>query len=219
MARPRRALSITRVFFAAAAALIVGMTSVSYLAETDATFTLSIAAPSYTTADGEPTTVTGTSAPVSIIVGNAQKIAGHQLFRIEVGDPVLSDRVQAIVFWLNSEQATQVLSNPNSFVDIGFFHDSGTAPSGSPTACPADEFKTLNQLGNEICVTPSAPDSSFNNQILTPMLAEGTIISTTASQQYLYVLATIYVPGGAVPGQQPLSGTLDFELQLSLRGG
>ena len=219
MARPRRALSLRRVFFAAAAALIVGMTGVSYLAETDSTSTLTISAPSYTTSDGEPTTVPGTSQPVSIIVGNAQTISGHQLFRIEVGDPVLSDRVQAIVFWLNSEQATQVLSNPNSFIDIGFFHDSGTAPSGSPTACPADEFKTLNQLGNEICVTPSAPDSSFNNQILTPILAEGTIISTTASQQYLYVLATIYVPGGAVPGQQPLSGTLDFELQLSLRGG
>lgn len=212
--RKRRIVTPARVLFTAAAALILGLTSVSYLAETDATFTLSIQPPN-TTDGGHSTEITDTSEPVSITIGKAQKVAGHQLFRVEIGEPSGSDRVQAIVFWLNSDKASQVLSNPNAYIDVGFYHDSGTAPSGG--ACPSDEFKTPNQLGTDICVTQSAPGDTFETQLLTPMLAEGTIMSTTANQQYLYVLATINVPGGAPPGQQPLSGTLDFQVQVSLR--
>lgn len=189
------------------------MTSVSYLGNSDGQVTLTIRAPS-TTSNGRSTEVTDTSTAVSITKGNTQKVSGHQIFRVEVGEPSISDRVTGEIIWLNSDQASQVLSNPNSYIDIGFFHDSGADPSGG---CPADQFKTKNQLGTDICVTSSAANSSFSSQLLTPMLANGLISSETADQQYLYVLATINVPGGGPPGQQALSGTLDFHLQLTLR--
>lgn len=213
--RKRRILSPRRVLFAATAILLLSMTSVSYLADTGSSVTLTIATPSRT-ANGLPVEVNDTSTPVSIIKGKTQSVAGHQLFRVEVGEPSVSDRVRGVVFWLNSNKASQVLSNPNSYIEIGFFHDSGNLPQGTPPACPSNEFKTENQLGVDICVTESAPGDTFEEQLLTPIRAIGTIVSKTADQQYLYVLATINVPGGAPPGQQPLSGTLDFQLQLSL---
>jgi hypothetical protein len=131
--------------------------------------------------------------------GRAQKIEGIELFEVNLGSPRFSDQVRINLLLTNPDAMRSVLNNPNSYIKVAVWYEdpSGTHTlSGTTTKVKKDEAASaiIHDMNANVLLLPSIPN-----------------------QAKLYILASITVPGGAPPGQQPPAGSqLDFFIDVRM---
>lgn len=148
------------------------------------------------------TSITPVGEAFSIAVGNANKISGVELYKVELGNAQFSNLVRMNILLTNAYDAGRVLSNPNSFIQIQIYYP-GTG---------ANQV-TLNYDGST-----AIPDTSLNAVgMLNKQSGSISLSPSVTGQTTFYILASIIVPGGAPPGQQaPQLTSLSFHLDVRL---
>lgn len=212
--RPRRPRKIGLFFSGLALAFVAIAGAVALAPEGTVTNTIT---PGSTLPGGTAADVTPVNSAFTRIQGRAQQIEGLQLYRIRLASTGLSDNVVATFSWVNPQAAAQALGNPNAFLQVALYYQSGTPVAG---ACPAGQFKTAGSDGStEICVDEAAtPGTPLASGFLTKASASRSIKSTQSGQEYLYLLASINVPGGSPPGQQIGLANLTYSLVVRTYG-
>ena len=133
--------------------------------------------------------------------GQAQKISGLELFRVDLGSAVYRNDIRIFFSLLNPEDIGKVLNNPRAFIEIqvGYKVNSG-------------EDYTLGD-GTKVKKTLASGIISVERGeiVLFPAMGEDTIDSDT-----YWVLGAITAPGGVPPGQQAQLNELRFYLDVRL---
>lgn len=193
--------------------LLLGLTGVSYLADTVAISEIEISAlpapapppEGSNLAPGQALVIEQPAqSPVfNVHKGKAHLDSGRQIYRIEV-NPALSHRVQVNFIWTNPATTPGVLRN--GFMLVALYYKTGEPP------CASTEFVIKDKLDVDICVAPAADQSSlFGQAILTKINPTAVLKSTQSNQNFLYLLASVWNQGGTLPpGEQGDIGTLTF---------
>lgn len=161
---------------------------------------------------GAAVDITAVSNTVTIARGRAEQIAGVELYRIAIADAAESDHLTVNFSWLNPQDADQVLSNPNAWIGVGIYYNSGTAPSGN--ACPQGEYLLNDPVDGRVCVLA---DTGFDaSTALTAERADALLMSSESNESVAYIVASINTPGHAPPGQQGQLTTLEYNIEAQV---
>jgi uncharacterized membrane protein len=131
--------------------------------------------------------------------GRAQKIEGIELFEVNLGSPRFSDQIRINLLLTNPDAMRSVLNNPNSYIEVAVWYEDSNGThtlSGTTTKVKKDESASaiIHDMNANVLLLPSIPN-----------------------QEKLYILASIMVPGGSPPGQQPPEGSqLDFFIDVRM---
>ncbi len=201
------------VFAGLGVALLAG-TSVAFL-NTNGTASASIS-PLSTSYGGKGIDVVPVSNTVTVTNGMAQTQAGVELYRIDMASATLGDQLLIHFDWLNGQDAQKVLNNPNAWIQVGVYDNSGTAPSGSPLACPTGQYLLADPTNGNVCV--SADSGGQASAQLTAANADALLVPSQnpTSDTSLYLVASITTPGHAPPGQQSGLTTLRYNVDAQL---
>ena len=208
--QPRPRVGLTLLFGMAAVA-VVAASAVAFLNTVQAG-TIAISPLSGLLGAGVTADVTAVDSSVTITNGRAQDISGIELYRIELTNSALSGHLVVSFDWLNPQDAHRVLNNPNGWIDVGLYENSGTTPTNG--ACPTGQYylNDTTATGSALCVSADAsPESSA---VLTAATADAELLSATSGQQYVYVLGAIHTPGHVPPGEQSGLETLQYQLHV-----
>jgi hypothetical protein len=168
-----------------AALLALFASSVLAYAQTTAGVELSITAGGQ---QGVLATISPIGETFSVSLGAAQVISGVELYRIDLGDAQLSDRVWIQILFLNPDEMGRVLNNPLAFIDVGVYYPG----------------EGEGQVTLDIDGTIVIPDGGARARgVLSRVSGDILLFPTVPGQETLYILASIVVPAGPPPGQQP----------------
>lgn len=146
---------------------------------------------------------TAVSSTVRIASGPAATVAGVELYRIHVGNPVDSNRLWITFDWLNPNDALQVLHNPSASIRVGVYE-----PVSSAAACSTTAYSVNDPVNGSITVCQDpGPQASAT---LTTQIASTVLMPTVSNQPYLYVVASITTPGHMPPGSQSSVTSLQY---------
>jgi hypothetical protein len=209
--RPRRLFRrrLAGVLGAAAVALLAGA-GVAFLQVQTDTSTNVVAASSLP--GGVAVDVTSVSNAITLSRGRAQTVAGVEIYRIAMGDPTLATHLLVNFVWVDPQDANAVLSNPNSWIEIGVYYNSGTAPSNG--ACPSGQYLIDDPTDGQVCAV--ADGGSRALAPLTPSNADAVLVATPGRHTVAYLLASINTPGNAPPGQQGQLTTLQYNVDVQM---
>ena len=150
---------------------------------------------------GKRAEITTLSGTFPITQGGASQADGVQLFRVKVAE-LQSSAISLHFAWLNAQDASAVLKNPNAYLRVGVYYE-------SVAACTGKVFSVSAVSGTvDVCPDTTAAASAM----ITPRNAAADLRPGITSQAYVWVLATVFVPGGAPPGQQSGISSLRFTL-------
>lgn len=150
---------------------------------------------------GKRADVTTLSGTFPITQGKPSQADGVQLFRIKVAE-LQSDGLRLNFSWLNAQDASAVLKNPHAYIKVGVYYESVAACTGKVFSVAA--------VSGTVDVCPDTASSA--SAMITPRNAAALLRPGITSQAYLWVLGTVFVPGGAPPGQQSGLTSLNFTL-------
>ncbi len=195
------------------AALLLATTGVSFLA-TSGSVNLASGSTIVAPQDRDPGVPSGKRAEVTTLNGTFPIAQGHptqaegvQLFRVKVAENK-SDALSLHFAWLDAQDANAVLKNPHTYIQVTVYYESGLSCTGKVSA-------VATASGGTTGVCPDTAPAA--TAIITPGKAAADLRPGITSQQYLWVLATVIVPGGAPPGQQSNLSTLRFSLDARAR--
>jgi len=137
----------------------------------------------------------------SITQGKAQKISGVELYKIELASAQFSNLVRINLTLLNPQDIGKVLSNPNSFIEVGVYYP-GTG----------DGQVTLDYDGTT--VIPDSTDKA--RAVMSRVIGDVLLFPSVTGQDTLYILASINTPAGPPPGQQEQLTALDFYIDVRM---
>lgn len=196
-----------RIVLVSAVGLLVLATGVSFLASAGSVDfgTFATIVKPQDRANGLPggrrTEVATLNGTFPIAQGDPTQADGVQLFRVKVAE-LQSSNVSLHFAWLNAQDANAVLKSPNAYIKVGVYY-------ASADACTDKVFAVAAVSGTvDVCPDPAAGASAM----ITPRNAAAALRPGITSQQYLWVLATVFVPGGGPPGQQSNISSLRFTL-------
>lgn len=203
-ARSRRGAGLALLLVAG---LLIGTTGVSFLATAG-----SVDLSSFSTivkpqdrANGLPSgkraEITKLAGTFPITQGHPTQAEGVQMFRVKVAE-LQSDAVSLHYAWQNAQDANAVLKNPNSYIQVTVYYESAAACTGKILGVAAVSGTA------DVCPDTAATATAM----ITPRNAVADLRPKVAGKQYLWVLATVFVPGGAPPGQQSNLSSLRFSL-------
>lgn len=147
--------------------------------------------------------ITAIAETFTITRGNAQKISGVELYKIELGDAQFSNLIRIHIALLNPQDIGKVLNNPNSFIEMQVYYP-GTG---------AREV-TLGYDGSK--ALPDTGSRAYG--IMTKMNGDIILYPSITGQDTLYILANITTPGGPPPGQQDELNDLEFYADVRMNG-
>ena len=160
-------------------------------------------APASSLPGGALAEATAVGSSVRIASGPAETVAGVELYRIHVGNPVDSNRLWVTFDWLNPNDAMKVLQNPSASIRVGVYE-----PVSSAAACSTTAYRVNDPVNGAItvCQDPGSQASAT----LTTQIASTVLIPTVSNQPYLYVVASITTPGHMPPGIQSSVTSLQY---------
>lgn len=146
---------------------------------------------------------TAVGSSVRIASGPADTVAGVELYRIHVGNPIDSNRLWVTFDWLNPNDAMKVLKNPSASIRVGVYE-----PVSSAQACSTTAYSVNDPVNGSITVCQDpGPEASAT---LTTSIASAVLMPTVSNQSYLYVLASITTPGHIPAGAQSSVTSLQY---------
>lgn len=186
-----------KIIVVAAIVLLLTVTAVSWAVNNDSQ-NLSISSGS-TASGGRVADTTALSSSFTITQGQAQKISGVELFRIDLGSAVYRNDIKIFLLLRNPEDIGSVLNNPHAFIEIQVAYK---VNSGQDYTL-GDGTKVKNTSATGIM------DIENGDIILTPVMGGDTVDTDT-----YWVLGSITTPGGIPPGQQSQLNQLDFYIDV-----
>lgn len=169
-----------------------------------------------TTGEGNVTITSGSSlsgggladvSPLSdsftLFQGNAQKISGVELYKINLASSTVRNQIRVHLSLLNPQEMSQVLNNPNSWVEIDITYE---VSSGEDFTLSTGERVKIATLRVD---ADNHMTRERGNITLLPEMGGDSIDTET-----YWVLGTIKTPGGAPPGQQGQVGDLDIHIDV-----
>lgn len=169
-----------------------------------------------TTGEGQVSITTGSSLPgggladvtpltdsFTLTQGNAQKVAGVELHRIDLGNSTIRNQIRVYVSLLNPGEMSRALNNPNSWVEVFLVY---RVSSGEDFTLSTGENVKIASLRISADNHVTRENGSIT---LLPQMGEDAIDTST-----YWVLGTIKTPGGSPPGQQEQAGSLKFYVEV-----
>lgn len=150
---------------------------------------------------GKRADITTLSGTFPVTQGRPSQADGVQLFRVKVAE-LQSNAISLHFAWLNAQDASAVLKNPNAYIKVGVYYE-------STAECTGKVFSVSAESGTvDVCpdTTPAA------TAMITPRNAAADLRPGITSQAHVWVLGTVFVPGGAPQGQQSGLTSLRFTL-------
>lgn len=174
----------------ASVVLIAAFLTIGVFAATTGTGSVTISSGS-TAAGGGVADVTPISDTFTIFQGNAQKISGVELYKVDLGSSTYRDRVKLSIYLLDPENMGAVLSNPHSFIEIQVAYE---VNSGEDYTLDTGEKVKVATLRESVDTHLSRQNGEM---LLLPTMGGDSVDTDT-----YYILGSITVPGGIPPGQQ-----------------
>lgn len=169
-----------------------------------------------TTGEGQLSLTTGSSLPgggladvtplaesFTLTQGNAQKVAGVELHRIDLGSSTIRNQIRVHASLLNPGDMSKVLNNPNSWVEVFLAYRVSSGEDFTLSTGEKVKIASL-RVGADNHMT-----RENGSVALLPEMGGDEIDSDT-----YWVLGTIKTPGGAPPGQQEQVGFLRFHVEV-----
>ena len=148
------------------------------------------------------TNLTAIGETFSITRGAAQRIAGVELYKIDLGDAQFSNLIRINVALLNPWDMGGVLNNPNSFIQMSVYYP-GTGDG---------------QVTLDYDRTTAIPDNGARASAMMSRVVGDALLFPSVITDTLYILGSIMVPGGPPPGQQEQLTDLEFYCDVRMNG-
>lgn len=226
------------VLAAVAVAAALATTGSAWLADTGGT-TFTISPPAgIQSNNGQAVTMTSMSATFTRPNGNAQLLAGVALERLTIASGYGTD-VGFDIAWLDPQDASKVLLNPNAQIYFGFYYPIHTGSCSGTNKSVDATLATITDNSQTFCgeldTTATGSPVISGKLLLSPVqltgylqtgVSDATATSTcggtgstwclpsglgnAASTEVAYLAATIQTPGGKPSGQQATLSSLSF---------
>jgi hypothetical protein len=169
---------------------------------------------------GAPFDVVPTATAFTIPKGRASVVAGQEIAYVDVAVPADSNTAAVIVNWLDPQDASAVLQNPNAAIVVGLYYPVASSSACTTAADPFSQQAWYDVTQPAAAVACLAPASNSWAVLQAPTRryqghTTGAVIAGLPSgQSVFYVLASIVTPGHAPQGQQSSLTNLDLRLQV-----
>ena len=184
------------------AVLVIALISIATFASTTGQGNVVITAGS-SLPGGGLADITALSDPFTVFQGNAQKISGLELHRIDLASSAIADQIRVQISLINAENMSQVLSNPYSWVEISIVYQ---VSSGQNFTLSTGEKVKIASLRVDADNHMTREHGSIT---LLPEMGGDSIDTDT-----YWVLGSVTIPGGAPPGQQNQLGVLNIHVDV-----